>query len=278
VKVVKREMGALWQLSTFTLKEETPLYNVASPIIGISLYFIMIVVLKKLIPDKSPFDDSKFVKYFAVLHNSILCLISLAMLIGILDAAYDRALEAGAFDLICSQYFGKKVLHGKVGFWLYIYYLSKYYEMIDTLILLVKGKKVSFLHSYHHAVMTGLTWSWVYYGWLEGSWWCVLVNSIIHFFMYLYYTMATVGYDVWWKKYLTSGQIFQFMTGLVYVQVFLYYYFKNLKFSISGAEYISWTIGCGGNLGAALAAHAVNLSFFFLFIQFYFQTYKKKVV
>ena len=37
---------------------------------------------------------------------------------------------------------------GRLG---YLFYLSKYYEFVDTMILVVKQKKVSVLQSYHHA-------------------------------------------------------------------------------------------------------------------------------
>jgi hypothetical protein len=33
----------------------------------------------------------------------------------------------------------------------YLFYLSKYYEVIDTAILLFKGKKAKTLQVYHHA-------------------------------------------------------------------------------------------------------------------------------
>ena len=38
----------------------------------------------------------------------------------------------------------------------YIFYLSKFYEVLDTVILLGKGKKVGMLQSYHH---TGAMWT-----------------------------------------------------------------------------------------------------------------------
>ncbi len=38
-----------------------------------------------------------------------------------------------------------------LGKYAYIFYLSKYYEVFDSVILLLKGKKVSNLQSYHHA-------------------------------------------------------------------------------------------------------------------------------
>ena len=36
-------------------------------------------------------------------------------------------------------------------FWCYIFYLSKYYELVDTALLMLRGKRVIALHAIHHA-------------------------------------------------------------------------------------------------------------------------------
>ncbi|KAE8378260.1 GNS1/SUR4 family-domain-containing protein [Aspergillus bertholletiae] len=38
-----------------------------------------------------------------------------------------------------------------LNYYTWMFYVSKYYEIMDTLLLLVKGKRVSFLQMYHHA-------------------------------------------------------------------------------------------------------------------------------
>jgi len=216
---------------------------------------------------------------FALVHNVVLVILSLVMGIGVVQGALERASSRGWFSLICGDIAGRELLRGKIGFWIYVYYVSKYYELIDTLILLLKAKPVIPLHIYHHAMMVFGGWAWNYYGWLEGSWWCVFVNSVIHFFMYIYYTLAILKIDVWWKKHLTSLQIFQFMTGWFYVNIYLYYYFGNLHIvwenDLPRFEYEQ---GCFGHLGCALMAHAVNCTFIVLFIRFFLRTYKKSGV
>ena len=46
----------------------------------------------------------------------------------------------------------------------YLFYLSKYYEVIDSIILLLKGKKVGQLQSYHHAGALISMWIAVRFG------------------------------------------------------------------------------------------------------------------
>lgn len=50
---------------------------------------------------------------------------------------------------------------GRLYFWSYIYYLSKYYEFLDTVLLVVRKKHTSFLHVFHHATVVGMAWLWV---------------------------------------------------------------------------------------------------------------------
>ena len=50
---------------------------------------------------------------------------------------------------------------GRLFFWSYVYYLSKYYEFLDTVLLAVRKKPMSFLHVFHHATVVGMAWLWV---------------------------------------------------------------------------------------------------------------------
>ncbi|GAA5991834.1 hypothetical protein JCM11641_002119, partial [Rhodosporidiobolus odoratus] len=61
----------------------------------------------------------------------------------------------------------------------YIFYLSKYYEIMDTAILLLKGKKVGMLQSYHHA---GAVWT-MFAGYRAQAmpiWLFCVFNSFVH--------------------------------------------------------------------------------------------------
>ena len=93
---------------------------------------------------------------------------------------------------------------------------SKYYEFIDTFLLVLKKKPLKFLHVYHHivtlylvfvALATNATFGWV----------LMIANCFVHTIMYSYYALTNLGRRPWWKKYLTKLQIAQFfvdMTGI----------------------------------------------------------------
>ncbi|GAA5824231.1 hypothetical protein JCM3770_004340 [Rhodotorula araucariae] len=96
----------------------------------------------------------------------------------------------------------------------YLFYLSKFYEIVDTAILLLKGKKVGMLQSYHH---TGAIWT-MYSAYVTQAmpiWLFVVFNSFIHSIMYTYYAFSTVAlpFPRFLKKSLTRLQITQFLVG-----------------------------------------------------------------
>lgn len=50
------------------------------------------------------------------------------------------------------------------------------------------------------------------------SWVPIALDLTVHALMYYYYFRTTAGVKIWWKKYLTTLQIIQFITdlGVVY--------------------------------------------------------------
>lgn len=64
----------------------------------------------------------------------------------------------------------------------WIFYLSKFYEVLDTFIILAKGKYSSTLQTYHHAGAMLCMWAGIRYMSVP-IWVFVLVNSFIHALM-----------------------------------------------------------------------------------------------
>ncbi|KFA45385.1 hypothetical protein S40293_09805 [Stachybotrys chartarum IBT 40293] len=96
----------------------------------------------------------------------------------------------------------------------WLFYISKFYEVIDTLIILAKGKPSSTLQTYHHAGAMLCMWAAMRY--MSGPGWIfACFNSFIHSLMYTYYTVTafSIKVPVFMKRSLTTLQITQFFIG-----------------------------------------------------------------
>ncbi|KAI1484193.1 hypothetical protein K445DRAFT_82390 [Daldinia sp. EC12] len=101
-----------------------------------------------------------------------------------------------------------------LAFYGWIFYISKFYEVIDTLIILAKGKYSSTLQTYHHAGAMMAMWAGMRYM-STPIWIFVFFNSAIHALMYTYFTVTAFNVRVPQviKRTLTSLQISQFIIG-----------------------------------------------------------------
>ncbi|CAD1480240.1 unnamed protein product, partial [Heterotrigona itama] len=97
------------------------------------------------------------------------------------------------------------------------YYISKFTEFFDTLffILRKKNQHVSTLHVIHHGIMPFSVWMGLKFAPGGHSTFFALLNTFVHIIMYFYYMVAAMGPEyqkyIWWKKYLTSLQMVQFV-------------------------------------------------------------------
>jgi hypothetical protein len=108
---------------------------------------------------------------------------------------------------------------------LFLFYLSKYYEYVDTFLLLARGKKPIFLQKFHHCGAV-IMWHFGYVFSFDGLFFASLINSGVHSLMYMYY-LLTMFYSMRpclsvCKHYLTSLQIGQLAYGLFALP---YYYY-----------------------------------------------------
>ncbi|OMJ15986.1 Elongation of fatty acids protein 3 [Smittium culicis] len=97
----------------------------------------------------------------------------------------------------------------------YLFYLSKFYEIIDTIIILMKGRRSSTLQTYHHSGAIICMYMGVRYC-PAAIFYFVIVNSFIHTIMYSYYALTCIGITPPGKQYLTTLQISQFLGGIAY--------------------------------------------------------------
>ena len=77
---------------------------------------------------------------------------------------------------------------GPVGFWTFLFVLSKILELGDTLFIILRKQKLIFLHWYHHIIV--LIFAFYTPAWEQpfGRWFST-INYFVHAVMYSYYTL-----------------------------------------------------------------------------------------
>jgi hypothetical protein len=75
-----------------------------------------------------------------------------------------------------------RLWHEGLAFWGWWFYLSKFYEVLDTFIILAKGKRSSTLQTYHHTGAMACMWAGIRYM-SQPIWMFAFLNSGIHTLM-----------------------------------------------------------------------------------------------
>ncbi|KAF1347548.1 GNS1/SUR4 family-domain-containing protein [Delphinella strobiligena] len=110
-----------------------------------------------------------------------------------------------------------------LAFWGWLFYLSKFYEVLDTFVIVAKGKRSATLQTYHHAGAMLCMWAGIRYM-SPPIWMFVWINSAIHTMMYTYFTLSALGIRVPMviKRTLTTMQITQFLFGATFAATHLF--------------------------------------------------------
>jgi hypothetical protein len=108
-------------------------------------------------------------------------------------------------------------------------------------------------------------------GYAPVIWVPITLNLTVHVFMYYYYMRSAAGVRIWWKQYLTTMQITQFVLDLGVIYFCSYTYFASTYYpTLPNAG------KCAGTEGAAIFGCALLSSYLLLFINFYRLTYNAK--
>ncbi|KAI4269559.1 MAG: hypothetical protein L6R38_007429 [Xanthoria sp. 2 TBL-2021] len=110
-----------------------------------------------------------------------------------------------------------------LAFYGWLFYLSKYYELLDSALILTKGKSTTRMQIFHHAGAMLSTWAGIRYM-SPPIWMFVFINSGIHSFMYTYYTLKHMNIHLprLLKSALTAAQITQIVFGVSYAMAHLF--------------------------------------------------------
>ncbi|KAF6203474.1 hypothetical protein GE061_001805 [Apolygus lucorum] len=144
-----------------------------------------------------------------------------------------------------------------------VYYVNKIVDLMDTVFFILRKKdsQITFLHLFHHFTMVVSTYISVMVLREEMSAVIATLNALVHVLMYSYYFLSGLGPAMqkylWWKKYLTTFQIGQFV-----VQLTLLALLKIQRCECDSKFFLMWA----ANIAAFLA----------MFVQFYRGSYRNR--
>jgi len=241
---------------------DTPITNPVSVGAALVAYLAVVFGLQYVVKNQPPMK----LHNISQAHNLFLSTGSGILLLLILEEILPLWWKHGLFNALCNE----NSWTPRLEFYYMINYYTKYVELLDTVFLVLKKKKLIFLHVFHHSATALLCYTQLN-GRTSISWVPITLNLSVHVVMYYYYYASAGGAKIWWKQYVTTMQIGQFFIDLIAVYFGFYSAYATAKLP-------GWpTMGtCAGSPGAAYFGCAILTSYFYLFIDFYMRTYKKK--
>ena len=128
---------------------------------------------------------------------------------------------------ICNDWPSFNAKRDGMAFVCYVFYISKIFDFLDTVFILIRRKmrQFSFLHVYHHTTIFLVYWINVNFNYEGDIYYTIVLNGSIHFIMYSYYCVRTLNIPVplFLKKLITNLQMIQFC-GMIAQAAYLLYH------------------------------------------------------
>eukprot|EP00966_Prymnesium_polylepis_P332911 7388387-Prymnesium_polylepis.1 len=214
------------------------------------LYFICCAVHNAtLTSSTSTARLPRLVDRVGVMHNLVLTLFSVVVFCNSTALFVAELRRAGLRAFLCAPVEVPGVsmpapLGGALHYWCYIYYVSKYYELVDTLLLMLRRKRIIALHALHHGLIP-LVMCVLFDGRVSVSLVSLsVVNSFVHIVMYAYFLTTALGRkppDAM-RKQITRLQIVQFSTGVFGGGYYWCCYFDGLR-PIREWPFVTYAVG-----------------------------------
>ncbi len=180
-----------------------PFMKIELPLVFISAYLVVCYIGRHR---KSRFDHPWF-KFAVNLYNAFCVALSAFMTVTIFIET--QRLGYTWFN----NYIDESIRARNLAKALSIFYLSKYPELLDTVIMAIKGntRQISFLHIYHHTSVILIFYTVISSSPYSEAYFCALQNCAVHTLMYSYYLLTSMKTGVFFtskiKKYMTMIQM-----------------------------------------------------------------------
>ena len=129
----------------------------------VAVWYVLLALLAKRACDQRTPPKHTSASYVLAAHSAVLAVASLVMCAGALREAFARSALEGSWSWFFCE---NRLAAPKLYFWAYAYYLSKYYELLDTFLpVLVHGRVPRHfgMHVFHHACVLFMSWGYLEY-------------------------------------------------------------------------------------------------------------------
>ncbi|XP_033617348.1 elongation of very long chain fatty acids protein 3 isoform X1 [Fukomys damarensis] len=252
---VSREMGQLYQPYDFEITRDLrPIleeYWVTSFPIAL-IYLLLIIVGQSYMKARKGFN----LRGPLVLWSFSLALFSILGTVRTWGYMGSLIHHGGLKQTVC---FTDSTEHTIIKFWSCVFVLSKVIELGDTAFIILRKRRLIFVHWYHHSTVLVFS-SFAYKNRVPSGGWFMTMNFGVHAIMYTYYTLkaARVKHPRLLPIVITSLQILQMFMGAV-VGI-LTYIWRQEQGCHTTAEHFFWSF-------------VLYSTYFILFAHFFRQTY-----
>ena len=228
-----------WTLST----KESIAFHVGTCL----FYMISVKVLQSWVKSTPNYTQPRWLEKFRIIHNILLALVSFWMFVVMTYSIYNDGRLFSWRNAACQM----TPMQGWYGIANLVYLVSKWWEWIDTYLLVLTQKPIISLHWFHH--MTTFTMAALTHNFPVGGF--ALLNCLVHTVMYLHYAKPVR----WARPFITSGQLIQFV---IVLSIHTHGYLNPADcFDMSGVFW-EWVF-----------CQSVVLGFFIMFCQFFADQY-----
>lgn len=144
------------------------------PVVAVSAYLLAIHVGQSMMRERKAFG----VKHVLFLWNLTLAVFSMIGTVRLFDHLYHQISESSFKDSVCINN-----TDNVVALWVYLFTMSKFIELGDTLFLVIRQRDVMFLHWYHHITVLLYTWFAFTHNAATGKYF-IIMNYFVHSLMY----------------------------------------------------------------------------------------------
>ena len=241
-----------WELnSSLKWMEENWHYSVYVSI----AYMLVVYSIQQFMRQREPFKLRNCLAFW----NLLLTIFSMAGSYYMLPEMYDTFYMKGINHSVCIS-----STNSIAQYWMWLFALSKIFELGDTVFIVLRKQKLILLHWFHHVL--ALIFTWYSFGQnISLGRWFVTMNMVVHSLMYAYYAFRSMQIYI-------PRQIAMTVTSLQIIQMIFGFY-------VSGYAFFSKLSGnyCEIPAKTATFGFIVYSTFFFMFAKLFINNYLNKI-